>query len=81
MIAPAPTTSPLAVDATAAGALVGISARSWRRLNAAGECPRPLHIGGSVRWDVSVIRRWIGAGCPSRAAFERFDHTSSEAAA
>ena len=57
---------PLAVGADAAGALVGASGRAWRRWNAAGLVPTPVRIGGSVRWDVSELRLWITARCPSR---------------
>ena len=31
-----------------------------RRLRATGRLPRPLRIGGSLRWKLAEIREWIG---------------------
>lgn len=58
---------PLAVDTDGAGRLVNASGRSWRRWHSAGLVPVPVRIGGSIRWDVSELRAWIAAGCPTRA--------------
>lgn len=44
--------TPLLVDAKGAGALLGISARSFLRLVARGEAPAPLRLGRLVRWRV-----------------------------
>lgn len=70
MTSPAVQLEPLAVDAKGAAALIGISDRTWRRMNAAGQCPRPMKLGGAVRWRVAELREWVDAGAPSRAKWE-----------
>ncbi len=64
---PTITTEPIAVTAKQAATLVGISVRSWRRRHAAGECPAPVKLGGHILWNLSELREWVAAGCPSRA--------------
>ena len=56
----------LAVGADAAAALIGVSARTWRRWHSAGLVPAPVRVGRSVRWRVDEIVRWLRAGCPAR---------------
>lgn len=35
-------------------------------MRASGEFPlKPLKLGGSVRWKVDDVRRWIDAGAPN----------------
>jgi predicted DNA-binding transcriptional regulator AlpA len=46
------------------------SERTTRRKYSAGLLPRPIKISGSIRWNVEEIRRWVNAGCPTRAAWE-----------
>lgn len=58
---------PLAVNGQDAARLVGVSGRSWRRLDAQGLVPQALRVGGSKRWSVAELRGWIEAGCPARA--------------
>lgn len=70
MIATATQLEPLAVDADGAGRLVGVSGRTWRRMNAGGLVPRPVRLAGSVRWRVDELRRWVDAGAPSRSKWE-----------
>ena len=60
---------PLAVGAGSAGRLVGISARTWRRLDAAGQVPAAVRIGGQKRWIVAELAAWLDSGCPGRAAW------------
>jgi len=35
-----------------------------------GKLPRPLKIGGAVRWRLDEIRAWLAAGCPNRQEWE-----------
>ena len=56
--------SPL-VDAAQLATYLGISARSLRRLVAAGGCPKPVRLGGAIRWNLRVIEQWIRNGCPT----------------
>ena len=51
--------------------VLAISIRTVWRLDAAGRLPRPIRLGGSVRWRGSEIDRWLRAGCPDRATWER----------
>lgn len=44
--------------------ILGVSKRTLWRLRSAGRLPRPVSLGGSIRWRADEIRRWIGHGCP-----------------
>lgn len=43
---------------------------SLHRDNAAGRIPRPVKIGGSLRFLRSDIDLWLSLGCPEREEFE-----------
>lgn len=58
------------IAAWEAARLCEVSESSWWAHNAAGRCPAPVYIGGSTRWRVGDVTRWIDAGCPSREQFE-----------
>ena len=75
---PKPTTTPtpikppepLAVGAEALGAMLGLSVRTIRQLDAAGKLPKPVTIGArSIRWPVAEIEVWLAAGAPDRVAW------------
>jgi len=51
--------------------ILGVSTRSVARLECSGRLPKPLRVGGLLRWPEATIARWIDSGCPSRANFER----------
>lgn len=59
----------LTVDAVAA--MLDVSGRQVYRLADAGRMPRPLKVGGSVRWDRQTVERWIADGCPPVASRKR----------
>ncbi len=65
-----PALPPLAVDAEGAAALVGVSRRTWGRLNSAGLTPAPIRLGGCCRWSVEALESWVRAGCPARERWE-----------
>ncbi|MCC7419985.1 MAG: helix-turn-helix domain-containing protein [Planctomycetaceae bacterium] len=44
--------------------LLQISTRSIWRLRSAGKLPKPVEIGGSVRWNHQTVREWVSQGCP-----------------
>ena len=48
---------------------LSLSKRQVHRLNSAGRLPKPLRIGGSVRWSEKIVNRWIEAGTPDRRTF------------
>lgn len=52
------------IPVDAVGAMLNLSGRQVYRLADAGKMPRPIKVGGAVRWDRRVIERWIDNGCP-----------------
>jgi len=53
------------------GQKLNLSKRSIHRLNACGQIPKPLKIGGSIRWNEQEVSAWISAGCLDRKRFEQ----------
>jgi predicted DNA-binding transcriptional regulator AlpA len=62
---------PLLLNAERLAAFLDRSVRSIWRDHAAGRLPRPVRIGGAVRWRKKEILAWISAGCPDRQAWEQ----------
>jgi predicted DNA-binding transcriptional regulator AlpA len=62
--------TPLAVAAKEVGKLVGISIRQVWRLNSSGKLPKPIRLGGSVRWRRDEIVAFVAAGCPDRKVWD-----------
>lgn len=60
----------LAVDAKRLAELLAVSLRTVRRLDSAGKLPRPVRIGGAVRWRLDEITAWLAADCPHRNRWE-----------
>jgi excisionase family DNA binding protein len=60
----------LAISARELAGLLNVSLRQIWRLSSAGKLPRPLKIGGSVRWDRDEVLRWFREGCPDRRTWE-----------
>ncbi len=54
----------IAISAKQLSQLLGVSLRQVWRLNATGKLPRPVRLGGSVRWNREEIMQWFEAGCP-----------------
>ncbi len=52
------------LDVTMVAIVLNVSPRHVYRLSDAGRMPRPIKLGGSVRWDRSAIDKWIAEGCP-----------------
>jgi len=55
------------------GAKLNLSKRQIFRLNSCGKLPKPLRIGGSVRWSESTISQWLSAGAPDRKTWETIE--------
>lgn len=58
------------IDAQQLAEILNLSVRTVRRLDSSGKLPRPLRIGGAVRWSLEEISAWIAAGCPDRQKWE-----------
>ncbi len=64
------TQQPLAIRAKELAALLGVSLRQVWRLSSSGKLPKPLRLGGSVRWSLKEIEAFVEAGCPDRQSWE-----------
>ncbi len=53
------------LDVADVAAMLGVSGRHVYRLADAGRMPRPVKLGGSVRWSRAAILEWIANGCPA----------------
>lgn len=60
----------LGMSARQLSQMLNVSLRQVWRLNAAGKLPRPIRLGGSVRWNRAEIQQWFEAGCPDRKVWE-----------
>jgi excisionase family DNA binding protein len=56
--------NPTLIDFPEAARMLAISTRHLRRLVDAGRTPRPIRLGGSVRFNAAALAKWIEAGCP-----------------
>ncbi len=45
-------------------ALLKVSRRTIWRMRSSGQLPRPIKVGGAVRWRLADIEVWIAEGCP-----------------
>ena len=61
------------LSAKAVGEMLSLSKRQIFRLNSCGKLPKPIRIGGSVRWAESMIAEWLAAGAPDRKTFEAME--------
>jgi prophage regulatory protein len=55
---------PLLITADQVAVLLQISARTVWRLRSSGKLPKPVEVGGSVRWNGEQMRKWVEEGCP-----------------
>ena len=55
---------PLLITAADLARLLQVSTRTLWRMRSAGDLPEPVRFGGTVRWRLGEIRKWIGEGCP-----------------
>jgi prophage regulatory protein len=59
----------LAISASVLADMLNVSLRQVWRLNSAGKLPRPVRLGGSVRWNRAEVTAWFEAGCPDHEAW------------
>jgi prophage regulatory protein len=60
----------LAISARDLKEMLNVSLRQVWRLNCAGKLPKPIRLGGSVRWNREEVQRWFEAGCPDQKTWE-----------
>ncbi len=48
-----------------------ISERHLWTLHSSGRLPQPMRFGRAVRWSADELRKWLAAGAPGRAEWER----------
>jgi excisionase family DNA binding protein len=60
----------LAISARELAEMLGVSLRQIWRLNASGKLPKPVRIGGSVRWNRQEVMDWFDAECPDRRTWQ-----------
>ena len=60
----------IAISARQFAAMLNVSLRQIWRLNSAGRLPKPIRLGGSVRWNRAEVQQWFEGGCLDRRAWE-----------
>lgn len=65
-----PLNAVLAISARELAEMLDVSLRQIWRLNAAGKLPKPIRLGGSVRWDRQEVMHWFRSGCPDRRTWD-----------
>ncbi|MFC1739710.1 helix-turn-helix transcriptional regulator [Planctomycetota bacterium] len=59
--------------------MLSLSPRTVWRLLSAGKLPKPIQIGGSVRWELErEIKPWLQAGAPDRKTWEQMKGVTNE---
>lgn len=58
--------SPL-VTAEQLAEILQVSTRTVWRMRSAGQLPKPVRIGGNVRWRAQDLEVWIAGGCKPAA--------------
>ena len=53
------------IDMDQVATLLGVSARTVRRMADSGAMPRPRRLNTLIRWSRLEIEAWVKAGCPS----------------
>lgn len=67
-----PALKPLAVNATTAAVMLGLSRSQFFKLHASGKVPMPVRLGSRApRWRVAELEAWLDAGCPDRRTWAR----------
>ncbi|MBL8826453.1 MAG: helix-turn-helix domain-containing protein [Planctomycetaceae bacterium] len=61
---------PLLVPAGDVAKMLEVSERTVWRLLSGGQLVHPVRLGGSVRWRVEDVKRWIADGCPKTGRWE-----------
>lgn len=60
----APQSDPVMLTINGVAAMLACSSRTVYRLVDAGRIPRPVRLGGMLRWVREPFEQWVGQGCP-----------------
>jgi predicted DNA-binding transcriptional regulator AlpA len=60
----------LLIPAERLASMMNISTRTLWRLLSAKKLVEPVRIGGSVRWRLQEVERWVAEGCPASISCE-----------
>lgn len=66
----------LFVSAKELSLMLGVSLRQVWRLNETGKLPRPIRLGGSVKWKLNEIAEWVENNCPDLETWQAMKETS-----
>ena len=58
------------ITVVAVADMLSLTKRSLWRYRNNGLMPKEVRVGGSCRWRLSDIERWIALGCPNQKDFE-----------
>ena len=58
------------LSAKALAKMLSLSARTVWRYRSSDQLPRPVKVGGAIRWRHTDIEKWISMDCPDRKTFE-----------
>jgi len=61
---------PLLINASQFAGLLQVSSRTLWRMLSAGRLPKPIRVGGIVRWRVCEVKGWVAEGCPERSGMQ-----------
>jgi excisionase family DNA binding protein len=50
---------------------LSLSQRTVWKFHSSGRLPRPVKLGGSVRWRRDELKQWLDAGCPARDVWQQ----------
>lgn len=59
--------TPALITAAEFAKMLRVSLRHLWRLRSSGKVPKPVRLGGAVRWRLDEVTQWIAGGCPTRA--------------
>ncbi len=63
--------TPQLISPAELAAVLCIGRSKLYEMKSAGQLPRPIKLGRSVRWRLSDIDQWLALGCPSQERFEK----------
>ena len=66
------------LSAKALSKLLQTSVRSIWRYRSSGKLPKPVKIGGAIRWSAQECADWLAAGAPDRRTWESMKNAGNE---